>query len=162
MPNPVDTMISKIKGVIKPIEGLQGVFRTIAQQHREISALLKRLQEHPDKRPELWPEVRRELLSHERAEMRVVFPVLREHTATRAHAEHHDTEADEMEDLIDEIDSQAIGWRPLFDKLVHAVLRHAEEEEKVIFPVAQEVIGKVAAEDLDQRFLAAKGQVTDA
>lgn len=77
MPNRMDSMISKGAGMVKAVkarlEGLVGVFKTLAEQHGEVAALLKRLQHSPDKRSELWPEIRRELLSHERAELREVY-----------------------------------------------------------------------------------------
>ena len=166
MPNPVDTIISKGKGAIKSIqarlEGLQGVFRTIAQQHGEVSALLMRVQADADKRRELWPKIRMELLSHEHAELREVFPVLRQHAATRALADHHDADARQMEQMIARLDSLDIdseAWGALFSELADSVIAHAGEEEQVIFPAAQEAVGEVAAEDMDRRFLAVKRQL---
>jgi hemerythrin superfamily protein len=164
MPNRMDSMLSKGAGVMKGVkarlEGLTGVFKTLAEQHGEVSAMLKRLQSKPEKKAELWPEIRRELLSHERGEMREVYPVLRQHVQTRSLAEHHDQEAAELERLIERIDAAAVAdWRPLFDQLVDAVIHHANEEENEIFPKAQEAIGDRAAKDLEPRFLAAKKQI---
>jgi hemerythrin superfamily protein len=160
----MDSMISKgagmVKGVKARLEGLTGVFKTLAEQHGQVAAMLKRLQGKPEKKPELWPEIRRELLSHERGEMREVYPVLRLHVQTRALAEHHDQEAAEMQRLIERIDAAPDGeWRSLFDQLVDTVLHHANEEENDIFPKAQEAIGEQAAKELEPRFLAAKQQV---
>jgi hemerythrin superfamily protein len=164
MPNRLDSMLSKGAGVMKGVkarlEGLTGVFKTLAEQHGEVSAMLKRLQSKPEKKAELWPEIRRELLSHERGEMREVYPVLRQHVQTRSLAEHHDQEAAELERLIERIDAAAVAdWRPLFDQLVDTVIHHANEEENEIFPKAQEAIGDRAAKDLEPRFLAAKKQI---
>ena len=164
MPNRLDSMLSKGAGVMKGVkarlEGLTGVFKTLAEQHGEVAAMLKRLQSKPEKKAELWPEIRRELLSHERGEVREVYPVLRQHVQTRALAEHHDQEATEMERLIERIDAAtADDWRPLFDQLVDAVIRHANQEENDIFPKAQEAIGDQATKDLEPRFLAAKKQI---
>jgi hemerythrin superfamily protein len=148
-----------MKGVKARLDGLVGVFKTLAEQHGEVSAMLRRLQGKPEKKTELWPDIRRELLSHERAEMREVYPVLRQRVETRALAEHHDQEAAEMERLIERIDmAPADAWRALYDQLVDAVLHHANEEEAEIFPKAQQAIGEQAAKDLDARFLAAKKQ----
>jgi hemerythrin superfamily protein len=160
----MDSMLSKgagmMKGVKARLEGLTGVFKTLAEQHGEVAAMLKRLQSKPEKKAELWPDIRRELLSHERGEMREVYPVLRQHVQTRALAEHHDQEAAEMERLIERIDSSmADDWRPLFNQLVDAVIHHANQEENEIFPRAQEAIGDKAAKDLEPRFLAAKKQI---
>jgi hemerythrin-like domain-containing protein len=149
MPNRMDSILSKgagmMKGVKARLDGLHGVFRTLAEQHGEVSAMLKRLQDKPEKRAELWPEIRRELMSHERAEMREIYPVLRQHPQTRALAEHHDQEAAELERLIERIDAQTVDWRTLYDELVDAVVHHANEDENEIFPKAQEAIGERAA-----------------
>ena len=166
MPNPLDSMISKGKGAIKSVEahleGLRGVFRTLAQQHGEVSALLKRVEHDADKRRDLWPTIRVELLSHERAELRELFPVLRQHEATRALADHHDADAREMERMIarlEKLDIESEAWGTLFSELTDAVVAHAGEEEQVIFPVAQQAIGEVVADDLDRKVLAAKRQL---
>jgi hemerythrin superfamily protein len=156
-------MLSKgagmMKGVKARLDGLVGVFQTLAEQHGEVSAMLKRLQSKPEKRIELWSDIRRELLSHERAEMREVYPVLRQRVETRALAEHHDQEAAELERLIERIDTAAgDAWRTLYDQLVDAVHHHANEEEAEIFPKAQQAIGEQAARDLESRFLLAKKQ----
>jgi hemerythrin superfamily protein len=163
----MDSMIAKgagkIKGVKARLDGLVGVFKTLAEQHGEVKVLLQRLQEKPEKKAELWPEIRRELLSHERGEKREVYPVLRQHTQTRALAEHHDQEAAEMETMIHKLDSGEVAdWQALYDQLVDAVIHHAEEEEKEIFPKAQDAIGHEAAKDIDARFLAAKEQAATA
>ena len=164
MPNRMDSMLSKgagmMKGVKARLEGLTGVFKTLAEQHGEVAAMLKRLQSKPEKKAELWPEIRRELLSHERGEIREVYPVLRQHVQTRALAEHHDQEAAEMERLIEQLDTAtADDWRRLFDQLTDTVIHHANEEENSIFPKAQEAIGDQAAKELEARFLSAKQQL---
>ena len=164
MPNRMDSMLSKGAGVMKGVkarlEGLTGVFKTLAEQHGEVAAMLKRLQSKPEKKAELWSEIRRELLSHERGEIREVYPVLRQHVQTRALAEHHDQEAAEMERLIERIDAAvADEWLPHYHQLVDMVIRHANEEENTIFPKAQEAIGERTTKDLEARFLAVKQQI---
>jgi hemerythrin superfamily protein len=121
--------------------------------------MLKKLQSKPEQKSELWPQIRKDLLSHERGELKAVYPVLRAHAATRELADQHDREASEMENLIGKIDN-AFGdtWKTLFDQLTEAVLAHAEEEEQQIFPQAQEAIGKKTAEELLPKFEAAKKQ----
>ena len=164
MPNRMDSMLSKGAGVVKGVkarlEGLTGVFKTLAEQHGEVTAMIKRLQSKPEKKAELWPEIRRELLSHERGEIREVYPVLRQHVQTRALAEHHDQEAADMERLIEQIDAaMADEWRPLLDRLTDTVIHHANEEESSIFPKAQEAIGDKAAKELEARFLSVQKQI---
>lgn len=162
----MDSIISKgagmVKGVKARLEGLVGVFMTLSEQHAEAKVLLKRLQDNPDRKGELWPEIRRALLSHERGEMRDVYPLLREHAETRALAEHHDEEAGDLERLIGKIDAADGDWRAIFDQLVTAVMQHAEEEERNIFPKAQKVLGDKQVKALTDRYLETQKQLADA
>jgi hemerythrin superfamily protein len=163
MPNRMDSILSKGAGVMKGVkarlDGLHGVFKTLAEQHGEVSSMLRRLQDKPEKKAELWPEIVRELLSHERAEMREIYPVLRQHPHTRALAEHHDQEAADLERLIEQLELGMGDWRALYDQLVDTVVRHAHEEENEIFPKAQAAIGDQMTKDLEARFLATKKQI---
>lgn len=166
MPNRMDSMLSqgmgKVKAVKARLHGLVGVFSTLAEQHGEVGALLERARTSDEKFTQLWPTIRRELLSHEKAEIREVYPVLRARDATRALAERHDAEASQLEEMIKHVDELAIGSparRELYQRLVDTVLRHAREEESDIFPKAQDAIGKPEAEVLESRFLTAKDQI---
>ena len=166
MPNRIDSMLShgmgKVKAVKARLSGLVGVFQTLAEQHGEVTALLERAKTSDEKFTELWPTNRRELLSHEKAEMREVYPVLRARDATRQLAEHHDAEAAKLEQLIANVDELAVASparRELFQQLIDTVIEHAHEDETDIFPKAQEAIGKSQAEDLNAKFLGAKRQI---
>jgi hemerythrin superfamily protein len=162
----MDSIISKGAGAMKGAEarmhGLVGVFRVLSEQHGEVGALLKRVKRDPAKRGELWPKIRQELVSHEQAELREIYPVLRGHDQTRALAERHETEASQLSALIDRIQGSPMAsadWGALFDQLVDQVEQHVKEEEGQIFPRAQDVIGVALAKDLEPRFLATKKQI---
>jgi hemerythrin superfamily protein len=152
------------KAIIARLKGLVGVFRTLAQQHGEVSGLVLRIGKHPDKRAELWPKIRIELLSHEKAEMREVYPELRKHDELRAMVDKHDREAAELETAIQRVDRLAFDsdeWKAHFDRLVDLVKQHVEEEEGSIFPAAQKVIGEQRARELEPPFLAGKRAATE-
>lgn len=168
MPNRMEELASEGMGKLKDAKaamtGLKGVFRTLAEQHGQVSALLERgkTTEDPGKRRDLWKQVRTELLSHERAEMREVYPVLRKYPETAPLADHHDQEAKEAESMIlrlDGIKTDSSEWGTLFGKLADAVLHHAKEEESDIFPKAQAVIGTTEAERLDSAFKETQQQI---
>ena len=166
MPNRMDSTLSrgmgKVKAVKARLSGLVGVFKTLAEQHGEVTVLLERAKSSNEKFAELWPTIRRELLSHEQAELRELYPVLRADAATRELADHHDAEAAELEQLIRAIDELAIGSperAPMYQRLIDAVRDHAREEESHIFPRAQEAMGKPRAEALEARLLTAKQQL---
>jgi hemerythrin superfamily protein len=155
----MDQFIAKGKGAAKAmrarVDGLHGIFATLAKQHAEVGSLLGAVNADPDKRSELWPEIRTALLTHERAEMRVLYPELRMHDSLRALANSHDAEAAELERMIhdlDEVEIDSDTWGNLFARLADTVVRHAAEEETEIFPKAQDVLGKDRALVLDPKF----------
>lgn len=166
MPNRMDSMIAKTKGAAKAVEarmhGLVGVFKTLCEQHAEAGALLERVKRDPDRRAELWPKIRQELVSHEKAELREVYPVLSEHVETRALAVRHDAQASELSMMIDRIHETEMAsprWGEMLDQLIEMVERHVHEEETEIFPRAQDAIGAARARDIEPRFLAVKKQL---
>lgn len=167
MPKTMDNVIAQGMGAVKAvkarIEGLVGVFNTLAEQHGEVAALLKRLQAHPERRVELWPVIRAELVSHEQSELRELYPVLRQFPETLALADEHDEEARDMSAMIqrlDEVDLYTDTWRALFDEMAATVVHHAtEDEEQRIFPEAQRVLGEDLARTLDAKLLAVKDQI---
>jgi hemerythrin superfamily protein len=151
--------VAKTKGAAKAVrarvEGLHGIFATLAKQHAEAGSLLEAVKADASKRIDLWPNIRTALLTHERAEMRVLYPELRMHDSLRALANSHDAEAAELERMIhdlDEVEIQSDTWGNLFARLADTVARHASEEETEIFPKAQNVLGKDRALALDPKF----------
>lgn len=168
MPSRTDEMISKgmgaVKGVKAMFEGVHGVFKTLMEQHGEVSALLRRCKAADDdqKRADLWPKIRSELLSHERAEIQVVYPALRGYDALRELSDEHDRDADELERQIRRLDGIEIGsdeWGAQFDELVNLFDAHVKLEESDIFPKADDVIGEDRADELDSEFISAKQSV---
>ncbi len=162
----MDEVISKGKGKLRAMKaqlgGLTGVWKTLAEQHGEAAALLERARDNPTKRDELWPTIRSELLSHERGELREVYPVLRQHADLRVLAERHDIQAKDMEQIVLRLDGmspQSDAWQSLYNDLVSSVQAHAEEEETDIFPIAQQVLGDEVSRDLDAKFRRAKQEV---
>jgi hemerythrin superfamily protein len=163
MPKRVDELMSegmgKMKGVKARLSGLVGVFQTLAEQHGEAGALLKRIKADAGKRAELWPVAREALITHEHGELDAVYPELSLHAETRPLAVEHSREADELEATIQQIDAlpmDSVDWEDAFDSLVAKIEMHVEEEEKTIFPRAQKVIGDDRAKALDPMFKSAQ------
>lgn len=136
-------------------DGLVGVFATLADQHAQVAIMFEQIQGDPLRRAQLWPELRRQLVAHEHAEVRELYPTLRQFSQTLAMANHHDDEARELDALIDRLDTAPVdseSWGAVFDKLVATVLHHAKEEEEAkIFPTAQQVLGEARAIELDAK-----------
>jgi len=153
--------MGKVKAAEATLKGLKGVFKVLAEQHGEVTALLLRAKasSQVEKKRDLWVTIRQELLSHERAELEVVYPVLRRYEATQPIAQTHEVEAAELSSMINRLEAGQIGssdWNDVFDRLVTTVKSHASEEEREFFPKAQHVIGEDVAKGLEPKFLAAK------
>jgi hemerythrin superfamily protein len=146
-------------------DGLVGVFQTLAEQHDAVAVLFAQLTASPESRAILWPQIRRELVSHEHSEVRELFPVLRQHKDTRAFADHHDEEARQLDAMIaqlDTLDVQSHEWTEHFARLVETVTHHAKDEEEAkIFPVAQRAIGEARAIELDAKVRMAKQKISE-
>jgi hemerythrin superfamily protein len=169
MANRMDSIVSqgmgKVKAVKARIEGLTGIFLTLAEQHGQVTALFERARSSPEKRAELWPTIRMELLSHERGEVRELYPLLRSYPETAMLADNHDEEARELEQLIAVIDATAVAsddWAAQLDRLIDIVTAHAKDEENNIFPEALRVLGDERARELDEKFALAKQQIATA
>lgn len=149
--------MGKAKAVKARLSGLVGLFGKLAEQHGQVSAMLKRVQSNVSKRAELWPLIRRDLLAHEHAELQTLYPELRQHDMTRLMAEDHDREAGQLEELIHRLDQaniQSDEWGRLLSELIGKIEHHVAEEEKSIFPRAQDVLGEDRARELEKEFLA--------
>jgi hemerythrin superfamily protein len=166
MANPIDVMVSKAKGMEKSMEarrdGLVGVFQTLAKQHGEAAALIDRVKEDSLKRESLWPKIKVALVSHEKGELKAVYPELAKHDALKPFVAQHAKEADELSAMIDRLDTMSMDareWGSLFGTLASTVVAHATEEENEIFPIALNAIGVDKAKELDAAFKDAQKEV---
>jgi len=168
MPNPVEEAAAKGAGMAAAVaaraKGLTGVFNKLAEQHKEAAVLLKRAASTDDaeKREDLWRTIRRELLSHEKAELNTVYPAFNQDAALSDIPRRHNEQVPELEAAIAAIDNagySARNWTSLIEQLSALVQHHAEEEETKFFPRAEEALGKKVTADLEQPFMQDKERV---
>jgi hypothetical protein len=168
MPSRVEEMASKAAGAMKAakavVEGLSGVFKLLTREHGEVSALLMRVNLSSDirVRQDLFPTIRRELLAHEKGELREVYPAFEANSELRAMAVEHDREARELEQILSELYATSYddpGWGPRFRQLVEAVKHHTAQEEDKFFPAASRILGKEAAGHMQSRYEACKADL---
>lgn len=162
MPNILERTAAKAAGKVGAIQaaisGLDGIFRQLAEEHKEVATLLPSatLTSDPEKRAETWGKIRQELTAHEHAELEVVYPEFEMHASLADIVSEHEMEADHLEALIGNVDSAPIAsvqWETSVKQLHSAVLRHAAREENEFFPRAQEVIGERRAKELRDQYL---------
>ena len=160
-----EQIASKAMGAMKAakatVKGLGGVFRKLSQEHGEVSALLIRVKKSSDVevRRHLFPDIRRELLAHEKGELQVVYPAFRRYPELIAIAEDHQKEATQLEQVISELsatDYADAAWGRMFERLVDLVMHHVSEEEDQYFPRASRVMGDDEPEVLEKQYLDAK------
>lgn len=164
MTNKIEELASKAMGAAKAakatVEGIDGVFRHLEREHGEATALLLRLKlsTDPAKRRELWHTARAELLSHERAEMAVVYPEFRNDPELRLMATEHDQDAQGLEEAIaalDAVSADSESWQPTLERVIELVQEHVRDEEDEYFPIADRAF-KDRSRELLERFEAAK------
>jgi hypothetical protein len=155
------TTMGAAKAAQALFERVSGVFKELMREHGEVDALLMRVARSTDAgvRRALFPQVREELVSHEKGELAAVYPVFREYEELVAYAEMHEREAGTLERIIQRIDGLAYedaAWGPAFADLVRAVSHHVKDEEDDYFPFASRTIGKKVTETMTAQYQAAK------
>ena len=165
MANSFEQVAAKARGTVQAVKagfnGLRGVFLHLAEEHGEVASLIKRVRSTTEGsvRRDHWPQIRSELLSHERAERQEVYPRLEGFDTTRRIVAQHTAEANLLEDAIarlDLLDPSSAAWGSAFEALAVMVEQHVEEEEGDFFPKAQIALGEDEAESLLKRFEIAK------
>ena len=166
--NPIEKAAAKVAGKTANVQarfkGLKGVFAKLAEQHHEAGALLASAEGAEDftKRSDLWRVIRKELMSHEQAELQEIYPVIEGYAQTRDLALRHAGHASELETLIQQVDSTAVQsdeWLPALRRLIAKVKEHVEKEENDFFPRAQETLGDDRVKKLEEPFLSAQERV---
>jgi len=167
MSNHADKVMSGLMGAAKDIKagfkGLTGVFMHLMEEHGKVGVLIKRLVKSQDValRAELYPEVRRALLAHEKGELKVVYPALASLPGINGIELTHAREASELEIALADVDSLSFSdpaWSATFKRLADLVEQHVEHEEREFFPKAQQALGEERAKRMLAEFEAAKKQ----
>jgi hemerythrin superfamily protein len=154
-------MLAAAKDVKAGYKGLTGVFMHLMEEHGKVGALIKRVGMSSELavRAELYPTIRKELLAHEKGELKVVYPSLARFPETGAIAAEHAHQASELEAAIVEVDAisfESPSWASAFERLAKLVDAHVSQEEGDYFPRAQKVLGEERAQELLGKYEASK------
>jgi hemerythrin superfamily protein len=136
-------------------------FELLVNEHRKLSALLERalLADATGKRQEQWLLIRRQLLSHERAEALELYTALDGYTAARDMVEEHGREEGKLESAVNQVDAAdaaSEAWLERLRELLACVEAHVRLEENEYFPRARQLLGEEAAQDLHERLVSAQ------
>lgn len=161
----VGKVAGTVQGIVKRLEGYKGIFRRLAEEHAEVSVLLRRVlasSEVAEVRRDLFPKIRKEILSHARAEEQEFYSVLERYMETRDFVEHSGTDHRRIEILLDQLsvsDPAQPAWTETFRTLVQAIDDHVDDEEKRLFPIAKELLSEADVNAMEERFVAAKRSI---
>jgi hemerythrin superfamily protein len=157
-------LAGQMKGIAKRLEGYKGVFRRLAEEHTEVSVLLRRVRttKVAEVRRELFPKIRREVLSHARAEEQEFYLPFERFNDTRMLVEQARTAHRRIEVLIDQLtvgDPAQPAWVETFDVLCQAIVDHVQEEEEDLFPRARQLIGDREMAAMEERYFTTKKDI---
>jgi len=142
---------------------LVGVFETLVKEHQKAAELMGRLvHQSAASRQQAWPIVRRQLLSHDRAEELEIYAALEGYDGARDILEHHKLEAGELEGALNELDAidyDSDQWLSKLSDIVALFDDHVRDEETEYFPRMQQLLGEDKARELHERFVSAQREV---
>lgn len=146
---------------------MAGVVTLIKEDHRELEAVFKKLENaEPDQIRGLLRKVAELLIPHSKAEEQVVYPAIKA-TAPKEStdvndgiAEHHHVEETLNELLVSEPDAPGVDG--MIAAMIGEVRHHVEEEEEEILPAFAKAASNQQLSDLGEEFTAAKKVVAAA
>lgn len=165
MPRPTEIAskaMGKLKSARQAITGGVGIFQRLAEDHGEISTLMRRVaasHEGSHVRAELFPTIRMELLAHARAEEKEVYSVFRAVPELAARMDRSVNEHETVARMLEQLTHMSMNderWMEVFRELLAHVHEHVIEEEQVVFPIAKDALTRERSEQISESFLRQK------
>ena len=152
------------KAIGKALSGYPAIFRHLAGEHAEVATLMKRVSASSDDteiREQLFPEIRKNLLAHAKAEEKEFYEALRTLPQTASMipqaVEEHRRIAKYLEQLQRE-NCATDAWLDTFRAFESAVEAHVQREENELFPASKDAFDSDRAKQIDERYEAAEEQ----
>ena len=152
------------KALGKALSGYPAIFRHLAGEHAEVATLMKRVSassQDTEIREELFPEIRKSLLAHAKAEEKEFYEVLRSLPQTASLIPQAIEEHRKIEQHLEQLrrdDCATDAWLDAFREFERAVEAHVKREENELFPAAKGAIDADRAKEIEQRYEAAEEQ----
>jgi iron-sulfur cluster repair protein YtfE (RIC family) len=127
----------------------------LKHDHREVEKLFKQLEDTDDakEKSQIFAKIKQELELHTKVEEAHLYPVLKRHDKTKSLTEHSLEEHAEVKKLLGQLSKLSpddAKFAELCEELQGGVEEHVEEEERKLFPLADEVLGKSDIERIGQ------------
>ena len=128
----------------------------LKHDHQEVSKLFAQIKKSDsgDKQEKLFAKLKGELELHTKLEETHLYPVLMKHEETKDLAKHAREEHGDVKKLLEEMSGFAVGddkWTELCRQLQSGVEEHVEEEEKEMFPAAEEALDKTQIDEIGKK-----------
>jgi hemerythrin superfamily protein len=152
------TVAGKTKRAAKAMAGYAAIFNHLAEEHAQVSILMKRLansSDGSDIREELFPEIRKNLLAHACAEEEEFYPPLREHPELSELVAQSLKEHQQTKQYLEQLhagNKDTKTWAELFRRMMRAVESHVELEENELFPKANELMSEERTDQIESRY----------
>lgn len=140
--------------------GLTDGLDLLVNEHQTLRGLLERaLLTNAAERQERWVIIRRQLLSHERAEALELYTALEGYSAARDIVEQHGREEGWLESAVNHVDAAdpaSEEWLERFREVMACFEAHVLREESEYFPRARQLLGAEATQGLHERLVSAQ------
>lgn len=135
------------------------IFDHIKSEHDKFRKMAKKIKDTTDRaevtRTEKFAKIKKEIVTHHKAEEVVLVPVLKDHKETRNMGLEIVEEHDLLEVLIPQLDNLPVTdekWGVKFGVFTEILEHHLDEEENEIAEKARKVIDKGVLEKLNEDF----------
>ncbi len=146
------------------LTGKVGVLSTLEGEHTKVSSLIDDVidAKHPEKRRELYQDIRQNLMIHMQGEEQGLYTECRAHDSTRGLADRAIQDHMQIKQILATLDGMTMGspeWSSRVDELERSVDRHVDFEENQMFPAVKDALGADALRDLDGRYKAHRKRI---
>lgn len=156
-------IMGKGKGAAKALAGYAPIFQHLASEHGEVAAMMMRIANSKDieTREKLFPELRRNLLSHAHGEEKEFYPQLQKLSALEGLVMQCLSDHKEIEAHLEQLhtaDKSTDAWMALFKQMKDIVEAHVHREEDELFPQANDRLDREQASMIQDRYERAEEQ----
>jgi hemerythrin superfamily protein len=145
------------------------IYDELKSDHDKVRAVLAEISDMSEKaskrREKAFLQLKEMMTAHSRAEERIFYTALKEFEETKSDAlegyeEHH--VVDVLLREIARLDPGGERWKAKFTVLKENIEHHAQEEEGEIFNAARKVLSDEEAEEMAEKFVAARDRLVKA
>jgi hemerythrin superfamily protein len=148
--------LSRLQVPINEGEALMKLWTLLKHDHQEVDKLFAQIKKSDggDKQAKLFEKLRQKLELHTKVEETHLYPVLMKHDQTKDMTKHAIEEHGEVKKLLKEMSALSVGddqWTALCQQLQTGIEDHVAEEEKEIFPAAEEALDKTKIDEIGRK-----------